>query len=93
MIKENKWLKEATVTEVLPDAKYRVTLDNGFQLLAYASGKMKKRYIKIMKKDRVSVVVSVDDHKRGRIIHRHKTARPEKKFANHESQIIHKKEK
>ena len=60
------------VTEVLPDRNYRVMLENGHEILAYAAGKMSKFKIRVLEGDRVSVVLSPYDLTRGRVIYRHK---------------------
>lgn len=57
----------ATVTDVLPNSQYRVTLDNGGRVLAYAAGKLKVRHIRIIEGDRVLVELSPYDLTRGRI--------------------------
>lgn len=75
MAKENVIVKEATVTQVLPDTKYRVVLPNGFEVLAYAAGKVKRNYVKIMKHDQVKLEISPDDPTRGRIVFRYKKPR------------------
>lgn len=62
---------EGTVTEVLPDGKYRVRLDNDHMILAYAAGRMKKHRIRTLAGDRVRVEVSVYDLDKGRINFRH----------------------
>ena len=64
--------REGVVTEVLPDRNYRVLLENGHQILAYAAGKMSKFKIRVLEGDRVSVVLSPYDLTRGRVIYRHK---------------------
>jgi translation initiation factor IF-1 len=56
----------------LPDARYRVQLDNGHQLVAYTAGRMKKNRIKTLAGDRVTVEVSPYDLEKGRLIFRHK---------------------
>jgi len=66
---------DGVVTEILPDARYRVQLDNGHQLVAYTAGKMKKNRIKILAGDRVTVEVSPYDLEKGRLIFRHKDER------------------
>jgi translation initiation factor IF-1 len=66
---------EGLVTEILPDARYRVLLDNGHQLVAYTAGKMKKNRIKTLVGDRVTVEVSPYDLEKGRLIFRHKEER------------------
>lgn len=61
-----------TVVEKLPNAMFRVELENGHQVLAHASGKMRERSIRIMAGDRVTLEVPVDDINRGRIVWLHK---------------------
>ena len=61
-----------TIVEKLPNAKFRVELENGHQLLAHVSGKMRERSIRIMAGDKVTVEVPVDDINRGRIVWLHK---------------------
>ena len=67
MAKEELLEFDGTVTEVLPDGNYRVTLDNEHQILAYMSGKMRKFRIRTGVGDRVVVEVSPYDLTRGRI--------------------------
>ena len=57
--------------EVLPDSRFRVTLDNGHQLIAYTGGKMRKNHIRILAGDRVSLKLSPYDLTKGRITFRH----------------------
>src|SRR3982751_2299650 len=59
------------VSEVLPDARYRVTLDNGHELTAYSGGKMRKHHIRILQGDKVSLELSPSDPTKGRIPFRH----------------------
>ena len=66
---------EGLVTEILPDARYRVQLDNGHELVAYTAGRMKKNRIKTLAGDRVTVEVSPYDLEKGRLIFRHKDER------------------
>jgi translation initiation factor IF-1 len=66
---------EGLVTEVLPDARFRVQLDNGHQLIAYTAGRMKKNRIRTLAGDRVIVEVSPYDLDKGRLIFRHKDER------------------
>jgi translation initiation factor IF-1 len=66
---------EGLVTEILPDARFRVQLDNGHQLVAYTAGRMKKNRIKTLAGDRVTVEVSPYDLEKGRLIFRHKDER------------------
>jgi translation initiation factor IF-1 len=66
---------EGLVTEILPDARYRVRLDNGHTLVAYTAGRMKKNRIKTLAGDRVTVEVSPYDLEKGRLIFRHRDER------------------
>ena len=66
---------EGLVTEILPEARFRVTLDAGHQIIAYTAGKMKKHRIKTLAGDRVTVEMSPYDIERGRLIFRHKDER------------------
>lgn len=70
--KEEKIELEGTVIEALPATQFRVELDNGHEVLAYLSGKMRKYYIRILLGDRVRVEVSPYDLTRGRIVYRYK---------------------
>ncbi|NPA30597.1 MAG: translation initiation factor IF-1 [Chloroflexi bacterium] len=63
---------EGTVVEALPDTQFRVRLDNGHEILAYLSGRMRKHYIRILLGDRVKVEISPYDPTRGRIVYRYK---------------------
>lgn len=63
---------EGTVIEPLPNAMFRVELDNGHQVLAHISGKMRMHFIRILPGDRVTVQLSPYDLTRGRIVYRHK---------------------
>jgi translation initiation factor IF-1 len=63
---------EGVVTDVLPNAMFRVGLENGHQLLATTAGKMRKFRIRILAGDRVTVEMSPYDLNRGRITFRHK---------------------
>lgn len=64
------------VMEVLPDSRYRVTLDNGHALVAYSAGKMRKHHIRILAGDKVSLEISPYDMSKGRITFRHIEGRP-----------------
>ncbi len=64
-----------TVVEALKGTRFRVELDNGHEILAYLSGKMRKYYIRILLGDRVKVEVSPYDLTRGRIVYRYKRKR------------------
>lgn len=70
--KEEKIEMEGTVVEALPGTQFRVELDNGHNVLAYLSGKMRKYYIRILLGDRVRVELSAYDLTRGRITYRYK---------------------
>jgi len=66
-----------TVDEVLPDSRYRITLENGHMLTAYSSGKMRKNHIRILAGDKVSLELSPYDLTKGRITFRHLPGRPQ----------------
>ena len=70
MTKEELIEMHGIVNEVLPDSRYRVTLENGHQLIAYTAGKMRKHRIRILAGDRVSLELSPYDMARGRITFR-----------------------
>ena len=70
--KEEKIEVEGTVIEALPGTMFRVKLDNGHEVLAYLSGKMRKYYIRILLGDRVKVELSPYDVTRGRVTYRFK---------------------
>ena len=72
MSKEEAIELEATVVEALPNAVFRVELENKHQVLAHISGKMRKNFIRILPGDRVLVEVTPYDLTRGRIIYRYK---------------------
>lgn len=71
MAKEDLIEMQGVVTEMLPDSRYRVTLDNGFKLIAYTAGKMRKHHIRILAGDNVSLELSPYDLTKGRITFRH----------------------
>lgn len=72
MPKEDTIEVEGTVVETLPNAMFRVKLDNGHRVLAHISGKMRMHFIKILPGDRVTVELSPYDFNRGRITYRSK---------------------
>ena len=76
MAKEELIEMEGKVDEVLPDSRFRVTLDNGHTLIAYTGGKMRKHHIRILAGDRVSLELSPYDLSKGRITFRHLENRP-----------------
>ena len=64
--------QEGTVVEALGNAMFRVELENGHQIIAHISGKMRMHYIKILPGDKVSIEMSPYDLTKGRITYRHK---------------------
>jgi len=70
VVKEESIELEGTVVEALPNARFRVEVENGHKILAHVSGKMRKYYIRILPGDRVRVEVSPYDLTRGRITYR-----------------------
>ena len=71
MAKEDLIEMAGQVLEVLPDARYRVKLENGHELIAYTNGKMRKHHIRILAGDKVSLELSPYDLTKGRITFRH----------------------
>ena len=63
---------EGSVVEALPNAMFRVELENGHRVLAHISGKMRQHYIRILPEDRVVIEMSPYDLSRGRIVYRYK---------------------
>lgn len=72
MAKQEAIQMEGTVTDVLPDQQFRVLLENGHTVLAYAAGKMSKFKIRVLVGDLVTLELSPYDLSRGRITYRHK---------------------
>ncbi len=72
MPKDDAIQVEATVLEPLPNAMFKVQLDNEHKVLAHISGKMRKHFIRILRGDRVLVELSPYDLSRGRIVYRYK---------------------
>ena len=72
MAKEEAIEVVASVVEPLPNAMFRVELENGHEVLAHISGKMRKHFIRILPGDKVLVELSPYDLKRGRIVYRYK---------------------
>jgi translation initiation factor IF-1 len=70
--KEDAIIIEGTVVEPLPNAMFRVELENGHSVLAHISGKMRMNYIRILPGDRVQVELTPYDLTRGRITYRYK---------------------
>ncbi len=75
MAKEELLELEGVVTDVLPDARFRVKLDNEHQIVAYTAGKMKRHRIRTLVGDRVTVEMTLYDLDKGRIVFRHKDER------------------
>ncbi len=71
MAKEELIEMNGVVEEVLPDSRFRVTLENGHSLVAYTAGKMRKHHIRILAGDKVSLELSPYDLSKGRITFRH----------------------
>jgi translation initiation factor IF-1 len=72
LAKEEGIQVEGTVIEPLPNASFRVELENGHKVLAHISGKMRMHFIKILPGDKVTVELSPYDLSRGRIVYRYK---------------------
>ncbi|MCF8061528.1 MAG: translation initiation factor IF-1 [Deltaproteobacteria bacterium] len=70
MAKEDAIQAQGTVIETLPNAMFKVELENGHRVLAHISGKMRMHYIKILPGDKVQVELSPYDLTRGRIVYR-----------------------
>lgn len=73
---EGKIRVDGVVIEALPGTQFRVKLDNGHEVLAYLSGKMRKHYIRILLGDRVALEMSPYDMSRGRITFRQRKQSP-----------------
>lgn len=69
---EDKLTLDGKVVEALPNTTFRVKLENGPEVLAYLSGKMRKYYIRVLLGDRVRVELSPYDLTKGRIVYRHR---------------------
>lgn len=69
---DDKLMLDGKVMEALPNTNFRVKLDNGYEVLAYLSGKMRKYYIRVLIGDKVRVELSPYDLTRGRIVYRHR---------------------
>ncbi|MBL7052397.1 MAG: translation initiation factor IF-1 [Candidatus Marinimicrobia bacterium] len=72
MAKEEPIKVDGTIKETLPNATFRVELENGHEVLAHISGKMRMHYIKILPGDKVTLEISPYDLSRGRITYRYK---------------------
>ncbi|MCC6906503.1 MAG: translation initiation factor IF-1 [Phycisphaerales bacterium] len=71
MAKDDKIVLQAEVVDAMPNAMFKVRLENGHEILAYVSGKMRKFFIRILPGDQVSVELSPYDLTRGRITYRY----------------------
>lgn len=72
MAKQQSFKVDGIIIEALPNAMFRVKLENGHEILAYISGKMRMHYIKILPGDKVSLEMSPYDLTKGRITYRYK---------------------
>jgi translation initiation factor IF-1 len=72
-ITKEKLVLEGTIVEALPNTSFKVRLENGHNVLAYLSGKMRRFYIRVLLGDKVRVELSPYDLDRGRIIYRYKS--------------------
>jgi translation initiation factor IF-1 len=71
MAKEELIEMQGLVSEILPELRFRVDLDNGHKMIAYTAGRMKKNHIRILAGDRVTLELSPYDLTKGRIVFRH----------------------
>lgn len=72
MAKEAPIKVDGTILETLPNATFKVKLENGHEVLAHVSGKMRMHFIKILPGDKVTLELSPYDLTRGRIVYRYK---------------------
>ncbi|MDD5581842.1 MAG: translation initiation factor IF-1 [Candidatus Marinimicrobia bacterium] len=72
MAKQNPIRVDGTIIETLPNASFKVKLENGHEVLAHISGKMRMHFIKILPGDKVTLELSPYDLSRGRIVYRYK---------------------
>jgi translation initiation factor IF-1 len=72
MAKQGQIKVDGTITETLPNATFHVKLENGHEVLAHISGKMRMNFIKILVGDKVTVELSPYDLSKGRIVYRYK---------------------
>ena len=69
---EDKIRVEGSIIEALPGTQFKVKLENGHEIIAYLSGKMRKYYIRVLLGDQVTIEMSPYDMTKGRIVYRHK---------------------
>ena len=72
MVKQDPIKVDGLITEILPNTTFKVKLENGHEILAHISGKMRLHYIRILQGDKVSVELSPYDLTKGRITYRYK---------------------
>ncbi|MFA5012668.1 MAG: translation initiation factor IF-1 [Ignavibacteria bacterium] len=72
MVKQDSIKVDGIITEILPNTTFKVKLENGHEILAHISGKMRLHYIRILQGDKVSVELSPYDLTKGRITYRYK---------------------
>jgi translation initiation factor IF-1 len=72
MAKQSTILQDGVITEALPNAMFRVKLENGHEILSHISGKMRMHYIRILPGDKVKIEMSPYDLTKGRITYRYK---------------------
>ncbi len=72
MAKQSSITQDGTIVEALSNAMFRVELENGHQVIAHISGKMRMNYIKILPGDRIKLEMSPYDLSKGRIVYRYK---------------------
>ncbi len=72
MVKQDSIVVDGIITEILPNTSFKVKLENGHEILAHISGKMRMNYIRILQGDKVTVELSPYDLTKGRITYRYK---------------------
>jgi translation initiation factor IF-1 len=72
LVKQDSIKVDGIITEILPNTTFKVKLENGHEILAHISGKMRMHYIRILQGDKVSVELSPYDLTKGRITYRYK---------------------
>jgi translation initiation factor IF-1 len=72
LVKQDSIVVDGTITEILPNTSFKVKLENGHEILAHISGKMRMNYIRILQGDKVTVELSPYDLTKGRITYRYK---------------------
>jgi translation initiation factor IF-1 len=72
LVKQDSIIVDGIITEILPNTSFKVKLENGHEILAHISGKMRMNYIRILQGDKVTVELSPYDLTKGRITYRYK---------------------